>query len=615
MSNASNNINMQIEKERKVEMPRYSDEIIEEVRQSNDIVDIISQYVHLKRSGRNYFGLCPFHNEKSPSFSVSPDKQIFHCFGCGVGGNVFTFLMKIEGISFVEAVQTLAERANIQLPTLENNADTRKEILKNKVLKVNEIAASFYHENLYRPESKIAQEYIKKRKLTNETLIAFKIGYSGKFDELYHKLKKEGFEEPEILESGLVNKNDKGQYIDRYRNRLMFPICDARGKVIAFGGRVLDDSKPKYINSPENVAYSKGRNLFGLNVAKKQGHLKQLLIVEGYMDVISLHQRGITNAVAPLGTALTQQQGWLLRKNADQIILSFDSDEAGLNAKIRALDILQDMGCDIRVLQMEGAKDPDEYIVKYGNARFKNLIDKALSVVEFKVKVLKQNLNLDNVNDKIKFLNEIAKLISKIDNNIEREVYIEKIAKEYDISKEAIYAEVNKLTYSSSKSEKILEKAKPVIKHNIENQIQISDTIKRRENTILSILLTGDLNIFEIIKANIKIEDFRDILNKNIAKKLYEELEKGNSNINGIIDNLEEEEQGRITEIMADDYEIEDVEKAIDDIIKNYEKEKLNNRKFELVEQIEKETDELKKKTLGQELSNIIIKIAKLNKI
>ena len=220
----------------------------------------------------------------------------------------------------------------------------------------------------------------------------------------------------------------------------MFPICDARGKVIAFGGRVLDDSKPKYINSPENVAYSKGRNLFGLNVAKKQGHLKQLLIVEGYMDVISLHQRGITNAVAPLGTALTQQQGWLLRKNTDQIILSFDSDEAGLNAKIRALDILQDMGCDIRVLQMEGAKDPDEYIVKYGNARFKNLIDKALSVVEFKVKVLKQNLNLDNVNDKIKFLNEIAKLISKIDNNIEREVYIEKIAKEYDISKEAIYA-------------------------------------------------------------------------------------------------------------------------------------------------------------------------------
>lgn len=287
-------------------MPRYSDEIIDEVRQTNDIVDIISQYVHLKRSGRNFFGLCPFHNEKSPSFSVSPDKQIFHCFGCGVGGNVFTFLTKIEGISFVEAVQTLAERSNIQLPTLENNQDSKREELKAKVYKVNEFTAQFYHENLYKPDSKIAQEYIKKRKLTNETLKSFRLGFSGKFDELYKALKKEGFQDLEILESGLVNKNDNGRYIDRYRNRLMFPICDARGRVIAFGGRVLDDSKPKYINSPENIVYSKGRNLFGLNVAKK-GDTKKLLIVEGYMDVISLHQRGITNVVAPLRNSINSK--------------------------------------------------------------------------------------------------------------------------------------------------------------------------------------------------------------------------------------------------------------------------------------------------------------------
>lgn len=287
-------------------MPRYSDEIIDEVRQTNDIVDIISQYVHLKRSGRNFFGLCPFHNEKSPSFSVSPDKQIFHCFGCGVGGNVFTFLTKIEGISFVEAVQTLAERSNIQLPTLENNQDSKREELKAKVYKVNEFTAQFYHENLYKPDSKIAQEYIKKRKLTNETLKSFRLGFSGKFDELYKALRKEGFQDLEILESGLVNKNDNGRYIDRYRNRLMFPICDARGRVIAFGGRVLDDSKPKYINSPENIVYSKGRNLFGLNVAKK-GDTKKLLIVEGYMDVISLHQRGITNVVAPLRNSINSK--------------------------------------------------------------------------------------------------------------------------------------------------------------------------------------------------------------------------------------------------------------------------------------------------------------------
>ena len=592
-------------------MARYSEEIINDVRQSNDIVDVISQYVHLKRSGRNFFGLCPFHNEKSPSFSVSPDKQIFHCFGCGVGGNVITFVSKIEGLNFVETVQMLAERANIQLPTLENSGDMQKEILKDKVYKVNEFTAEFYHQNLYRPQAKIAQEYVKKRQLSNETLKTYRIGFSGKFDELYQELKRQGFEEKEILESGLVNKNDRGQYIDRYRNRLMFPICDVRGRVIAFGGRVLDDSKPKYINSPENIVYSKGRHLFGLNIAKK-GDTKKLLIVEGYMDVISLHQRGITNAVAPLGTALTEQQGWLLRKNAEQIILSFDSDEAGLQAKLRALEILQNMGCDLRVLQMEGAKDPDEYILKYGNARFQALVDRALSVIEFKVKLLQKNLNLENTNDKIKFLNEIAKLISKVDNTIEREVYIEKIAKEYDISKEAIYAEVNKLTYKNSKSEKILEKPKPIITHKKVEKKEVSQAVKKRENTIISILLTGDLSIFEIIKQNIKPDDFQDEVNANIAKKLYEELEKGNSNINSIIDELEQEEQNQITMIMTDDYEIDDLEKAIDDLIQTYQKEKLNNRKFEILELLEKTTDIKQKKELEKELSNIIIRLAKI---
>ena len=505
----------------------------------------------------------------------------------------------------------LAERSNIQLPTLENSGDSAKELLKSKVYKVNEFAAEYYHQNLYKPESKIAQEYIKKRKLSNETLKSFKIGFSGKFDELYKELKKQGFEEKEILESGLVNRNDRGQYIDRYRNRIMFPICDIRGKVIAFGGRVLDDSKPKYINSPENIVYSKGRNLFGLNVAKK-GDIKKILVVEGYMDVISLHQRGITNVVAPLGTALTQQQGWLLRKGSEQIILSFDSDEAGLTAKLRALDILQDMGCDIRILQMDGAKDPDEYIVKYGNARFNNLIEKALSVIEFKVKVLKRSLNLESTNDKIKFLNEIAKLISKVDNTMEREVYIEKISKQYDVSKEAIYAEVNKLTYSGAKTEKILEKTKPIVTHKKQENKQISETIKKRENTVIAILLMADLNIFEIIRQNIDIEDFKDDINQKIAKILYEEFQKGNSNINSIIDNLEEEEQSHITEIMADDYEIDDVEKAIDDIMQSYEKQKLNDRKFEILELLEKNPEESNKKILEKELNDIILRLIKI---
>ncbi|MCI8965678.1 MAG: DNA primase [Clostridia bacterium] len=308
-------------------MIRYSDELIEEIRSSNDIVDTISQYVQLKRKGRNFFGLCPFHKEKSPSFSVSPDKQIFHCFGCGVGGNVIHFISKIENLDFKDTMEFLAERSGIELPKTENEQFNQRQVLKDKVYKINEIAAMFYHENLYKPESKIAQEYVKERKLNNTTLTSFLIGYSGKYDELYRHLKSKGFSDDEILASSLVNKNEKGQFVDRFRKRLMIPILDVRGKVIAFGGRVLDKSLPKYINSPENIVYSKGRNLFGLNVAKK-GDLKKVVIVEGYMDAISLYQRGITNIVASLGTALTEAQGRLLRKYAEQIIISYDSDGA-----------------------------------------------------------------------------------------------------------------------------------------------------------------------------------------------------------------------------------------------------------------------------------------------
>ena len=601
-------------------MIRYSDEIIEEVRQNNDIVDIISQYVHLTRKGRNYFGLCPFHSEKSPSFSVSPDRQIFHCFGCGVGGNVYTFLMKIEGITFKEALEQLAERANIQLPKLENNADTAREELKAKVYKVNEFTAEFYHQNLYKPTSKIGQAYVKKRKMNNETLEAYRIGFSGKFDELYKALKAQGFGEKEILESGLVNKNDNGTYIDRYRNRLMFPICDVRGKVIAFGGRRLDDSKikdpkfpqPKYINSPENVVYSKGRHLFGLNVAKKDS-AKKLVIVEGYIDVISLHQRGVTNVVGALGTALTEQQGWLLRKSTEQVILGFDADGAGQTAIARSMEILQKMGCDMRVLQIEGAKDPDEYIVKFGEGRFRLAMDNAISLVEFKVKNLKKDLNLENTGDKIKFLNEIAKILSKVENTMEREIYIEKIAQGYNISKEAIYAEVNKLIYNNTKEDKVLQsrEIKPV-RENIKNTTEIDEDLKRRENTIIAILLDSNANMFAKIKEQIKPEDFKDSVNRKIAEQLYKELEKEDCNINRLIDSFDEETQNHITMVMATDYEIDNIEKEVDDILQKYEKKKLDNRKQEILKQLEIEEDVDKKKELGKELSNIIITLAKI---
>ena len=592
---------------------RYSDEILDEVRNSNDIVDVISQYISLKRSGRNYFGLCPFHNEKSPSFSVSPDKQIFHCFGCGVGGNVISFISKIEGIGFKEAIEVLAEKANIKLPTIDNNIDSKKEELKAKVYKVNSFATEFYHKKLYEPSSKIAQEYVKKRQLNNETLKSFKIGFSGKFDELYQALHKEGFKDEEILESGLVNKNENGKYIDRYRNRLMIPILDERNRVIAFGGRVLDNSKPKYINSPENIVYIKGRNLFGLNVAKK-GDTKRLLIVEGYMDAISLHQRGITNVVASLGTALTTQQGWLLRKNAQQVILGFDSDGAGQIAIMRAMEVMQNMGCDMRVLQMSGAKDPDEYVIKYGSARFQKLLDDAISLIEFKIKVLQKDLNLENASDKIKFLNEIAKLISKIENTMEREIYIEKIAKGYNISKEAIYAEVNKLQYSNRQTSKILEKEKAIIRRNkVQNSEQISEELRKRENTIIWVLINST-ETYKVIKDNIKVEDFKDETNKEILKQIYEELEKGNSNIMSVLDHTENEKiQNHLTEIMADDYGITDNKKAIEDLLKKYELEKLENRRNKLLSELNEETDVEKKKNIGKELNEIVLILSRIN--
>ena len=592
---------------------RYSDEILDEVRNSNDIVDVISQYISLKRSGRNYFGLCPFHNEKSPSFSVSPDKQIFHCFGCGVGGNVISFISKIEGIGFKEAIEVLAEKANIKLPTIDNNLDSKKEELKSKVYKVNSFTAEFYHKRLYESSSKTAQEYVKKRQLNNETLKSFKIGFSGKFDELYQALRNEGFKDEEILESGLVNKNDNGKYIDRYRNRLMIPIFDERNRVIAFGGRVLDDSKPKYINSPENIVYSKGRHLFGLNVAKK-GETKRLLIVEGYMDAISLHQRGITNVVASLGTALTTQQGWLLRKNAEQVILGFDSDGAGQTAIMRAMEVMQNMGCDMRVLQMSGAKDPDEYVIKYGSARFQKLLDEAISLIEFKIKVLQKDLNLENASDKIKFLNEIAKLISKIDNTMEREIYIEKIAKGYSISKEAIYAEVNKLQYSNRQTTKILEKEKTIIKRNkLQISNQISEEIKKRENTIIWILINS-IETYKVIKNNINIEDFKDETNKEILKKIYEELEKGNTNIISVLDHAENEKiQNHLTEIMATDYGITDNKKAIEDLLKKYELEKLENKRNSLLLELNQETDLEKKRNIGKELNDIVLVLSRIN--
>ena len=596
-------------------MLRYSEELIEEIRNSNDIVDVISQYVILKRSGRNFFGLCPFHKEKSPSFSVSPDKQIFHCFGCGVGGNVIHFVSKIENLNFKETIELLAERTNISLPSLDNFEDDKKSKLKAKVYEVNEETAKYYHENLYKPTSKMAQEYIKKRKLDNKTLKAFRIGYSGNFDELYRYLKLKNFNDEEILASGLVNKNENGRYIDRYRKRLIFPIQDVRGKVIAFGGRVLDDSKPKYINSPENIVYSKGRNLFGLNIAKK-GDTKRIIIVEGYMDAISLYQRGITNVVASLGTALTEQQGRLLRNSCEQIIIGYDADAAGQSATLRGLEILKSMGCDIRILQIYGAKDPDEFVIKYGPERFLKCVDVAISLVEFKVKILKQDLDLENTNDKIKFLNKIAKILSDVDNNIEKEIYIDKISKEYNISKEAIYSEVNKLTYSKNKDTKILEKpiSNYIRKEKIEES-KVDEALLKREKMIIYMLLNYPEETYQRLKDVITVQDLKVEKNKEIIKKLYEELEKGNINNNNILDFFEDTDIiNYLSGIMAYDFEISDLNKGIEDLVSIYTKEKLISTRNQIIKQLEN-TEQLTNEeiaNLEKSLNDVIINLAKI---
>ena len=595
-------------------MVRYSDELIEEIRSSNDIVDVISKYVTLKRSGRNFFGLCPFHKEKSPSFAVSPDKQIFHCFGCGAGGNVIHFISKIEGLDFKDTLELLANRVNIELPTLDNLEDDKTARLKSKVYEINKIAAEFYHENLYKPTSKIAQEYIKKRKLDNRTLKAFLIGYAGNFNELYLLLKQKGYTEEEMLASSLVKRTENGGYMDSFRKRLMFPIQDVRERVIAFGGRVLDDSKPKYINSPENIVYSKGRNLFGLNVAKKHD-TRKIIIVEGYMDAISLYQRGITNVVASLGTAMTEAQGRLLRRYSEQVILGYDADGAGQAAILRGMEILQNLGCDIRVLQIEGAKDPDEYVLKYGPERFQKCVDNAISLVEFKVKVLLKELNIENTNDKIKFLNEIAKILAKVTNQMEREIYVDKIAKEYKISKEAIYAEVNKLMYKDNQGSKKLEKRVVTMVPKEEKENSVYEAVLKRENLVIYLLINEYSKCYEKIKNLITLDYIQDDTNKQILKKMYEEFEKGNSNTSQLLDWFQDEKIiSHITEIMAGDFEITDVNKAIDDLISIYEKEKLISRRNEILKKLESvsEAGSEEVKELEKELNDIILKLAKI---
>jgi DNA primase len=595
-------------------MALYSEEIIEEIKTANDIVDVVSGYVTLKRSGNNFFGLCPFHREKTPSFSVSPDRQIYHCFGCGEGGNVIRFISRIENIGFKEAVEHLAERARIDLPIIDSNdlgmdraQLEARENQKKQMYLINSEAGKYFYNNI--EKSNLAKAYIDKRKLDSKIVAKFGLGFSFNDNGLYKHLLNLGFKEEDIMATGLANRNDKGYINDRFKNRFMFPIFDVRDRVIGFGGRVLDDSLPKYVNSPENLIYSKGKHLFALNVAKKTAQkMKRVLVVEGYMDAISLHQRGVSNVVASLGTALTEHQGRLLRQYAEEVILSYDSDEAGQKAILRGLDVMQALGCSARVLQMQDAKDPDEYIIKFGAEKFEKLIDNSISSAEFKVKILRKEYNLEDTSEKIKFLNGMANILSKIENNIERDIYVEKLSKETGIGKEPIYAEIEKLSFKDNKNIKNWEQPKPIII----SQNKTENKIFELENMLIYLLSEKNKEIYQKIREEIEIKDIETPIIKDIIQKLYDAYEKGNINNVDIISLFNTEEEVNIVSgILLQERILENIDKVTQEVIKNIKANVLQERKKILINDLQNELNETERKRLEQELNEVIIRLAK----
>lgn len=588
----------------------YPDELIEEIRISNDIISVVGEYIQLKRKGKGFFGLCPFHSEKTPSFHVDPVKQLYYCFGCGNGGSVIQFVMGVENLDYIEAVKFLADKAGILLP--EGEDEKYKEIARKKkqILKINVEAARFFYEQIEDEKNSFAREYLASRGIKRRTVRKFGIGYSLKdWDALYKHLKAKGYDDDILLESGLVLKNKSGGYYDRFRGRIIFPIFDLRGNVLGFGGRVLDNSEPKYMNSPETMVYNKRKHLYGLNFAKNSSH-KRIIVVEGYMDVISLFQFGIINTVASLGTALTESQGRLLKKYTEEIIISFDADTAGKAATIRGLDILDSIGCNVKVLEMPEGEDPDEFVKKYGADAFNSLINKSLSLVEYKIKALKSEIDTNNTEGKIIFLNKTADVLSKLDNDIEREMYIKKIAKEYEISQESIYAEVLKrikpkkgfravVTNINTKSRFEKDKGKDEYQRAIKNE------------RILLSLISIDNSLFNLVKDKISPESFEDEDNRRIAKAVFEKLNSNKGLVPAELINLADNKNSNIfTRLLQEECNFEDNKKAILDIIKKMELFKLTKREREILNVISNSKDKTAEevRNMKLELQQILYK-------
>lgn len=522
---------------------RYSDDIIEEVRMKNDIVDVISQYVKLTRRGSTYFGLCPFHNEKTPSFSVTPSKQMYYCFGCGAGGNVYNFIMEYENYSFGEALSHLADRAGVELPKIEYSREAREKAEQRAaLLEINKLAAQYFYYQLRREGGKTAYGYLTGRGLSEETIRKFGLGYSDKYsDDLYKYLKGKGYSDELLRESGLFNVDERRGMYDKFWNRVIFPIMDVNNRVIGFGGRVMGDGKPKYLNSPETKIFDKSRNLYGLNVARTT-RKNYLILCEGYMDVIAMHQAGFTNAVASLGTALTSGHASLVKRYTKEVLLLYDSDGAGIRAALRAIPILREAGVTSRVVSLKPWKDPDEFIKNEGAEAFEERLNQAMDSFMFRVHIAEQEFAMDAPQGQNQFFERCAEMLLELSDELERNLYIEAIVKEYGrygVGTEDIRKRVNTLALKGTPAEK-----------RIQPKSGTPETKKKESATdkAQKLMLTWLVNypgIFEQVEKYISPSDFVVPLYKEVAQMLFDQHKEGETNPGKLLNAFTDSEEQR----------------------------------------------------------------------
>ena len=533
---------------------RYSDELIEEVRSRNDIVEVIGGYVRLKRAGSNYTGLCPFHNEKTPSFSVSRPKQMFYCFGCHEGGNVLTFMMKYNNMSFVEAMQALADRAGITLPQPEYSGEAKEQADRKAVLlEINKKAASYYYYILRSDAGRQGLDYLKKRGLSDETIKKFGLGYTGRSGGLYGYLKDKGYSDEILRDSGLFTFDEKRGASDKFWNRVMFPIMDVRGRVIGFGGRVMGDAKPKYLNSPETYVFNKRRNLFGLNVARASRR-KYIILCEGYMDVISMHQAGFDSAVASLGTALTPEQASLLHRYTEQVLLLYDSDGAGRMAAVRAIPILKDAGIESRVVDLTPYKDPDEFIGALGAEEMERRLSGAKDAFVFRVRDMAKEYRMDDPQQRTAFLHALGKMFLEFPEELERNTYIEALAREYNFSADSMRKLVNQYALRGVVPDR--ERTTPYVER--KSPAKKEDGQVRSEKLMLTYLANYP-EAYEQTRKFIGPDDFKDPLCHEIAERLYRQLAEGCVNEAVLVNTFTEADaQSEVAELFNTVIRVED---------------------------------------------------------